>query len=152
MSSIIKTTTKAVKNNASLDFQQSGNDFSTLAIKNCYTSIEELYDALEVVPQKVDIHGKVINPDEKVKFRPLMEQRIIFDITLEDGTKTSLEGSLSLWLNRNHVSSVMQEGERIKEQKAKDILTREQLEERKALLSNFTPEQIAIMAKMGMKV
>ncbi len=76
------------------------------------------------------------------KLLPSYEAVVTFDITLEDGTVTTLSGTLPLWLNKSHAKEAL----KIREKAARE---EEERQKKEAILSAFTEEQIELLSKLG---
>jgi len=76
------------------------------------------------------------------KLLPSYEAVVTFEVTLEDGTITTLSGTLPLWLDKGHAREVI----KIREKTARE---EEERQKKEAILSAFTEDQIELLSKLG---
>lgn len=94
--------------------------------------------------------GQSIKLSDNGKVLPNYEAKISFEVTLDDGTVTTISGSLAMWFAKEHTKAAVSAAKKAKEDAEKAAHEAEVQKQKEALLSNFTPEQIQALAALGM--
>lgn len=104
----------------------------------------------------LELHKSLVEIGESVQYSsngktlPFYEGTIEFEVTLDDGTVTTLGGNLALWYNKKHVKAAVEAAKKAKEEAAKRAKEEELRKKREELLKAFTDEQIQALAALGM--
>lgn len=105
--------------------------------------------SLELPRSLIEI-GESVQHSLNGKVLPFYEGTVEFKITLDDGTVTTLGGSLALWFDKKHVKAAQEAARKAKEEaerrKREEALKQKRLE----LLSTFTDEQIKALTALGL--
>lgn len=97
------------------------------------------------LPESLHQLGSEIEVSANNKILPMYEGKIIFEVTLNDGTITTFEGGLALWPNKSHSKSAL---EAVKQARREEEKRRKE-EARQKLLTSLTPEQIQAFKDAG---
>lgn len=94
--------------------------------------------------------GREVEYSPNGKILPFFEGNVEFQVTLEDGTVTTLSGSLALWYNKKHVKEAIKAAEQAKKEAEKRAKEEEIKKARAELLKTFTDEQIQALTALGL--
>jgi len=97
------------------------------------------------LPDSLHQLGSEIELSSNDKVLPMYEGKVIFKVTLNDGTITTFEGSLALWPNKQHSKAALEEVRKARREEEK----RRKEEAKQKLLTSLTPEQIKAFKDAG---
>ena len=104
----------------------------------------------------IDLHDSLVEVGESVEYSangkvlPFYEGQIEFKVTLDDGTVSTVGGTLALWYPKKHTKAAIEAAKKAKEEAAKRAKEEELKKARMELLKAFTEEQIQALTALGM--
>lgn len=105
--------------------------------------------SLELPLSLVEV-GESVQHSINGKVLPFYEGVVEFKVSLDDGTVTTLAGSLALWFDKKHVKAAVEAAKKAKEEEARRQREEEMRMKRLELLKTFTAEQIQALAALGL--
>ena len=105
--------------------------------------------SLELPLSLVEV-GETVQYSINGKILPFYEGVVEFDVSLNDGTVTTLSGSLALWFDKKHTKAAIEAAKKAKEEAERARKQEEMRRKREELLKAFTDEQIRALAALGM--
>ena len=97
------------------------------------------------LPESLTQLGEEIEISSNDKILPMYEGKVMFEVTLSDGTITTFEGNLALWVNKQHSKSAL---EAVKQARREEEKRRKE-QARQKLLAGLTPEQVKAFKEAG---
>lgn len=94
--------------------------------------------------------GQSIKLSDNQKVLPNYDLKVSFEVVLEDGTVTTISGTLAMWFAKEHTKAAVSAAKKAAAEAEKAAKEAELKAKREALLAKFTPEQIQNMIDLGM--
>jgi hypothetical protein len=145
MAIITRTNTQPTFKKVNFGISELGDE-AMIGIGNLPKTLADMANYIQRSPSKIGSDGK----ERGNKVLPVGEDKYSFEFTMSDGTISTIEVTLTAWLNKEHVKAAESALEREAKEKAEKARFEAELKEREALLANFTPEQIETMNKLAM--
>ena len=102
------------------------------------------------LPKSLIEIGQTVEMSDNGKVLPAFEGKISFEVTLEDGTVTTVSGSLALWYDKKHIKAAKEAAKKAADEASKAAKEAEVMKQKEALLQCFTPDQIQALVALGM--
>ena len=102
------------------------------------------------LPQSLVEIGESVQYSINGKVLPFYEGAVEFEVVLNDGTVTTLSGTLALWYPKKHTKAAIEAAKKAKEEAERRAKEEELKKARMELLKAFTEEQIQALTALGM--
>ncbi len=135
-----------MKNNVKTHLSDVGNGRC-----DAYVITEKELSFLTQIKLPERLEGFEARQTSKGRFRPEISIPVEFTVTLADGTVTTLEGAVTLWLNKKHSETILtlREREAIRAKQEKEAKVRQKKIKEGIKEAGISKEQLAKLVELG---